>query len=419
MEGISSNLEAKKTPSKQEVVKQTQNQLKNLDKALVDSNAPIDEAQEASESYRGAKFDDKARYEQAQNEIKNLPQVEDIIGTVEELSQLTADQLIKLEDNYPGILLYAFTDIVGQDTKLDFNNWGAYKQPTPGMRLVINFRGNRDAERKIGSGDIMPVSVRVVTVYEDGDANRKRTSDVRIGLKGRNQAGTGFFDKQGYIPVFSGDVVLIGGEDKPEVGVDPTFDQKFPTEEAYKASSEYKTAWAQLTSALKPSARESSSASPKKRPRFKRVLTPKEALVYMESLRDGSVGARLIKSVQAIIAGMVYPKHCWDWINTVYKMAGITKKVRIYQNLNYEGKDCGDCHAPDEMVAALQPGDWVYYNNCNKYDTHGNHSAIFCGWKDESHRIALMASGANGRIGRFHVVDLVDQPVTHITRPVA
>ncbi len=390
MEGISTNLEAKTTPSKQEVVKQTKNQLEDLNSELVDSEG-------------------KAAYNQAQEAIRSLPQVEDVIGTVEELSKLTADQLIKLEDKYPGILLYAFTDIVGQATKLDFNNWQAYKQPTPGMRLVVNFRGNSDAERKIGSGDMMPVSVRCLTVYEDGDANRKRTSDVRIGLKGRNQAETGFFDKRGYIPIYSDDVVLIGGENEPEKGIDREFSEKFPTEEAYKASDEFKTAWAQLASALKP------SASPK----FKRNLTPKEALTYMESLQNGSVGARLIQSINKIIENKVYPKHCWDWINTVHQMAGITEKRRIYQNLNYEGKDCGDKHAPDELVAALKPGDWIYYNNRNTSDKHGNHSAIFCGWKDEGKRVALVASGSYGRVGRYHTADLVDQPVTHITRPVA
>jgi len=111
--------------------------------------------------------------------------------------------------------------------------------------------------------------------------------------------------------------------------------------------------------------------------------------------------------------------HCWDWVDKIYKAAGITRKLRPYQNLNYSGNVApARCHAGPKLLDTLEPGDWLYINNRNRFDSHGNHSVIFLGWADKSNRIANMAScpGAN-KMGRMHKTDLNKNPVVHITKP--
>lgn len=367
------------------------------------ASEPSTDSAESSPDYQGNK-EKIDRTENVNSEISKLLNVKEVIGDVSDLRELKVDQLIKLEDTYPGILLYAFTNIVDQETPLDFANWNGYKEPTAGQKLEVNFLGSAEAERKIGAGDILPPSVRKITVYEDGNLNKAETSEKRIGLKGRNRADHGFFNQNGYIAIYTGDIVLIGDD------INRDFD-KFQKDEDYAASESGKKDNEYLQELVK------------KNPKIRRQkeLTEEEILEIMNSIESGTAQERLIQSVKAVIDNKIYPKHCWDWLNTVYKTAGIKKRRRIYQNLNYEGKDCrpSGSHAPESLVAALKPGDWIYYNNRNTADSHGNHSAIFCGWKDESRRIALVASGSHGRIGKYHTADLKDKPVTHITRPVA
>ena len=130
---------------------------------------------------------------------------------------------------------------------------------------------------------------------------------------------------------------------------------------------------------------------------------------------------RVYAAVKDLITKGVEGKHCWDWINKVYKSLG-AKAKRVYQNLNYSGKDCGDSHVKSEDLIngsdlSLREGDWLYLNNKNKYDSHGNHSVIFLGWFDKENLIAKTAScpGA-GKVGRVERRDLKSQPVTHISR---
>lgn len=403
-------LEAKYGKEKLEIVLDTKDEVAELRQwlELNDKDVTSDSGY-LSADYKGEIFDNLIRENQAEEEIKKLPGIDKVVQNVEDLRSLSVDDLVKLEDSYPGILLYAFTDIVGADTKLDFEHWDCYKKPTPGMKLQVNFHGNVEAEEKIGSGDIMPVSVRCVTVYEDGDASRARTSKFRVGMQGRNESGTGFFDDSGYMPIYSGDVVVIGGAAEPQKGIDMGFEKKYPNREAYEKSEQYKQDSGQLASmvAKNPTARS------------KKNLSTEEIAAVMDSVDNGSVQGKLMQAIKTVIGEEYYPTCCWDWLNKVYKSAGVTKRERIYQNLNYEGKDCGQCHAPDALVGKLRPGDWIYYNNRNTADTHGNHSAIFCGWQDEGKRIAILASGSHGRIGKYHTADLIDKPVTHITRPLA
>ncbi|MDP2624695.1 MAG: hypothetical protein Q8P27_00750, partial [Candidatus Peregrinibacteria bacterium] len=185
--------------------------------------------------------EDIVRLEETIVEVERREGVEDHINelenveTVADLRELSVDQLIELEDKHEGILLYAFTDFVGDDAAIDMASFESfYKNPVIGQKITVNFRGNTEAESMIGVGDIFPPSVRRITIYEGGNEAFKTTSKHRIGLKGQNKTGNGFFSDEGYIAVYSTDVVLIGGEETEGIEakdrVDVELDRKYRKE---------------------------------------------------------------------------------------------------------------------------------------------------------------------------------------------
>jgi hypothetical protein len=167
---------------------------------------------------------DDLRRKGIEKDISGLEGVE----TVEDLREVPVDKLIALEDKHEGILLYAFTDFAEGNQKVDLKNFDKlYRKPTPGTKLKVSFRGNPGAEAQIGAADLFPPSVRRITVYEQGDTAGGRTSTRRIGLKGQNKPGTGFYDAAGYMPIFSGDEVIIGGAKEAAKGIDQAFEEKY------------------------------------------------------------------------------------------------------------------------------------------------------------------------------------------------
>lgn len=146
--------------------------------------------------------------------------------TISDLRELSFDNLLELEGKYEGILFYAFTDFAQSSAKLDFDNYYSwYKAPKDGDSFKINFYGNEEANNKLGAGDILPPTVRGVTVYPGGsqdDADsEKRVSTRRLGLKGDgDHANSGFFDDRGYIAIYTGYMITVGS-------VDMSFDEKY------------------------------------------------------------------------------------------------------------------------------------------------------------------------------------------------
>lgn len=105
--------------------------------------------------------------------------------------------------------------------------------------------------------------------------------------------------------------------------------------------------------------------------------------------------------------------HCWDWVEKVYNASGFDRKG-VYQDLNYEGKDAGEHRAGPNLLGQLQPGDWLFINNKNTSDLHGNHSVIFLGWKGPN--VAEVASYYDNA-GHVHTYDINKYPVTAISKP--
>lgn len=104
---------------------------------------------------------------------------------------------------------------------------------------------------------------------------------------------------------------------------------------------------------------------------------------------------------------------CFDWVKQVYDAAGYSPR-QVYQDLNYTGRIAGDHHASPAQMASIQPGDWLYINNRNNLDTHGNHSVIFLGW--QGNNIAQVASYFGGS-SHIHTYDINKYPIVHISKP--
>lgn len=108
--------------------------------------------------------------------------------------------------------------------------------------------------------------------------------------------------------------------------------------------------------------------------------------------------------------------HCWDWINKVYYYANCTTQ-RVFQDLDYEGPDCGNHKASMSLLSQIEPGDWLYVNNKNKLDDKGNHSVIVVE-KLGATKIKAAAVLRSGSSGVMYDIDLIKQPVTYISKPV-
>ncbi len=353
-----------------------------------------------------------------------------------DLVKLDVDSLIKLEDKYPGVLLYIFTDIVGTNEKIDFAKWEFYKKPVAGQKLKIDFRGNDAANAEIGAADILPPAVRCITVYDEGDSALARTSERRLGLKGRNKSdGVGFFDKDGYMQIYTGDVIVVGGVADAEKNIDMNYEKSFLTKKAdgtevlddesyakYEQSDEAKKDKEYLGKLFKENPNASKSKG----------LTPEEISAIESRNTSTGIGANIVSAALMVArnGGMeLKGKHCWDWSNKIYRMAGVTgnwpsRNIFSYTT-KYSGKDCkingepGKTYATGAQYDQISPGDWIFYNNRNTSDTHGNHSAIFLEWIDKDRLLARVASGSFGKPWHVHPspVDFKDKPVTRLGKP--
>jgi len=131
----------------------------------------------------------------------------------------------------------------------------------------------------------------------------------------------------------------------------------------------------------------------------------------------GSAAERAVQSAKALVAHTeITGICCWDWINKVYYYADCTVQ-RVYQNIQYEGHDCGSVKADQNLLDQISPGDWLYVNNKNQYDTHGNHSVVVVE-KLGPTLIKAASCWKSGDPGRFHQIDFNKQPVVHISKPV-
>lgn len=105
---------------------------------------------------------------------------------------------------------------------------------------------------------------------------------------------------------------------------------------------------------------------------------------------------------------------CWDWVDMVYKAAGMQEGPVTYQESTVNhGKAIGEMDYADVCEGA-----WLYIWNGNKHG--GEHSVIFEGWEDEERHVAKVISypGAGyDKPPRQHTVKFEEQRITRICQP--
>lgn len=343
------------------------------------------------------------------------------VKDVADLRELPVETLIALEEKHEGILLYAFTDFVEDSMRVDLSRFEAfYKAPAAGTELKVNFRGNADAEAQIGAGELMPPSVRRITVWSGGSEDAARTSLRRVGLKGRNEPGTGFFDGEGYIPVFSRDVVVVGGVQKDTEGgngVDMAFEKKYRKTDGSLDFAKYAQDMDQEDEKFLAPLKAKSAPMGK-------VYTSEELKALELSINASGVRGRIVEAAMDLLAERKAGAYCWNWIEQVYQRAGaqrgaVAYRHKKYKQQNFDKSNPGQHENPRE-AKNLQPGDWICVYNRNGIDKYNDHSVLFLRWKDKESMVVEVANctGA-GEAGSLRTLDLKKTPVTMIIKPKA
>lgn len=347
----------------------------------------------------------------------------------------------EIEDKYPGLTLAAFTTHLKGTEKLDLKTWSSdkiYSKFKPGTKYAVNFLGNSDAEDKWGLSDMLSITMRKVTKYEGGNERFKRVSLRRIGLKGQNKAKRGFYDDQGYMAIHTGDAFAFENtspefRDLYRKKTDGTY--KEIDEESYRRYAESKHAQEDAKFLEKQRSNRSFVT--------KRASVSREKIIEIREKIGGLEGLSPQQRITKVALFLTKPennigaRHCGDWVDRVYAIAGVKRKKTLYQKLNYafvggnrkngwkseSDPSRHDCRkegvfASGRLLDGLQPGDWLWVNNRNKFDRAGNHSVIFLEWVDKSKRRARVASWFGNTRGRqkISVYNFKNMPVTAIRR---
>lgn len=121
----------------------------------------------------------------------------------------TALMDLELQMENRGLLAALFLKKEGQPPVFleDYERLGTNVEQefSPGSEFQVHFQNNRRAERTIGAGDMLPAQVRTIMV-------RSNDGEERIGTR-RSSPRVGYYDKDGYMPVFTGDTIIIPTEE--------------------------------------------------------------------------------------------------------------------------------------------------------------------------------------------------------------
>jgi hypothetical protein len=353
------------------------------------------------------------------------------IGTIE-----------KLEDKYPGITLVAFTKNLKDAEKLDFKNWSSdkiYSKFKEKTKYEVDFLGNSEAENQWGMSDMLGITMRKVTKYEGGNVNIKRISQRRVGLKGQNKDKRGYYDNHGYMAIHTGDVFEFENSN-------PEFKDMFREKEGNRYKEIDEKSYEKYDKSKY--AKEDSDYLEKQQKNWnfitKRASISNEQILAIREKIGNLKGLSAKERLQKVAAYLTKPennigaRHCGDWVDRVYAIAGIKRKQTLYQNLNYAFIDGDskkgwkpetdpsryDCriegkYASEKMLDKLEVGDWVWINNRNKYDYAGNHSGIFLGWVGKNSRRAKIACWFRNKPGgqKITTYNFRNMPVTAIHKP--
>lgn len=365
------------------------------------------------------------RRSSAKSEFDKIAKEKKIDGveSVADLRELPVELLMKLEDEHEGILLYAFTDFADDSKKIDLANFESfYKNPTPGTRFKVNFRGNPDAEKHLGAADLCPPSIRRITILQEGNDDLARTSTKRLGLKGQNKRGNGFFDADGYIPVYTSDEIIVGGiqkdqKEKTDTGIDLNFEKKYRDPAGKLDYKKYQADHGEEEAKLVKTMEAHGI-------RVAKVYTPEELQTLESKIEATGVRKNIVQAAMELLKNGTKGRFCWDWVDKVYDQAGakrgtVAYKHSKYNNSNFDKNNPGKCENPPQ-VKTIQPGDWIFIYNKNGIDKYDDHSVLFLDWEDKTNLIAKVANcTGSGKPGTLRTVDFKKTPLTMLIKPKA
>lgn len=162
---------------------------------------------------------------------------------------------------------------------------------------------------------------------------------------------------------------------------------------------------------------------------------PERLRAFLLTIRGLPLQERIIQIARHITTNHIYARHCTDWGNRIYKLAGVKRRATIYRDYSYaymykDGKKvrrpkgdphrsrCGNVHYPfHKLATTLQKGDRIHGNGWNNYWS-GNHDMIFERWLNKARGIAQVISWKGRRSQKVHKTYLKRNPVVYIGRPV-
>jgi len=366
--------------------------------------------------------------------------IESVKQLRERISKAPIGLIEKIEDKYPGITLAAFTTHLKDADKLDLKNWSSdtiYSKFKEGTKYTVNFLGNQDAEDRWGLADMLDITMRQVTKYENGIEKFNRISIRRIGLKGQNKQKRGFYDEQGYMAIHTSDVFEFKYSN-------PEFKDMFRKKEGGKYKEIDADSYAKYASSKY--AKEDAQFFDKQKTNWtflskKLPMKPEEILAIREKL-GGLKGLSPEQRIKKVVEFIVKPenhiraRHCGNWVEKVYAIAGVKKMKILYKDLSYafkggkvengwkpktdptryDAKLTGTFASAPKLRKDLKIGQQLWVNNRNHSDYAGNHSVIFLGWVDKKGLKARTASWFGNASGKqkIRVYDFNKTPVIGI-----
>jgi hypothetical protein len=348
---------------------------------------------------------------------------------------LSCDELVELEASHPGVLFFLFVTPLGESKEfLDLDAAQAlYESPPLDAAMYIDFQGNQSAEDGLGAADVFPPKIREMSCFTGGDESLKRTSTRRIGLQGKNRPGTGFFDAEGYIPVFTGDHVMFSTpkEDAPDFSQFRIPDGQTVTEEGKEKSKDGEWDEAAYEKEYGEADREFlDGLRGKNSPRDKQYSEEQLDAIVAAIEKEGAGKDIVAQAAKALQEGFNDITCCWDWIDNAYLKAGYpqAKRRSVWTHDKYKRKlskksEYGPSqndpanNVPQHVFDSVEAGDWLYHYNGNPY-VYGDHSVLFEGWKNKEKGIAWVYSAGGARKkGRRHTVNLKKNPITKVIKP--
>lgn len=155
------------------------------------------------------------------------------------------------------------------------------------------------------------------------------------------------------------------------------------------------------------------------------------------------LGATIVQKAQEYAASdNLQHDCCWGWTSAIYDLSGAKTSINAYRKANMNNcaacnwdnasgfcksggvpsqyntaANTSRCTDGDVPYAELQPGDWIYMFNGNRYET-GEHSLIFLYWTNEANHEAMCASApGSGTTASVHACSFAVTPVTRIMHP--